>query len=183
MYDVLYDAWLKEKESAELQRLQMDFYAKLAEYMDKIRREGRMLDQKSAKARLVSRELSNTRRLMEELAKLRFKKIVERTTSSRSVEKEALTAEEERILLGMKPSIESFQSFLKEFLRGKITRVEGKSELSKRLLVRFLKEVPAIVGADLKVYGPFLAEDVATLPTENAKVLVKHGVAMEIEAQ
>jgi DNA replication initiation complex subunit (GINS family) len=53
MYDVLYDAWLKEKESAELQRLQMDFYGKLAEYMDKIRREGRMLDQKSAKARLV----------------------------------------------------------------------------------------------------------------------------------
>jgi len=120
---------------------------------------------------------------MEELAKLRFKKIVERTTSSRPVEKEALTAEEERILLGMKPSIESFQSFLKEFLRGKITRVEGKSELSKRVLVRFLKEVPAIVGADLKVYGPFLAEDVVTLPTENAKVLVKHGVAMEIEAQ
>jgi DNA replication factor GINS len=183
MYNMLYDAWLKEKENAELQRLPKDFYVNLAEYMGRIRQEGRMLDQKSAKARLVSRELSNTKRLMEELAKLRFKKIVELTTSSIPVEKEALTDEEERILLGMKPSVEGFQSFLKEFLRGKIARIEERTEQSRRVLLRFLKEIPAIVGADLKVYGPFQAEDVATLPAENAKVLVKQGVAMEIEAR
>lgn len=183
MYNVLYDAWLREKENAELQGLPKDFYAKLAEYISRIRREGRMLDQKSAKARLISQELSNVKRLMEELVKLRFKKIVKHTTSAKPLTKEALTLEEERILPGVKSSFENFQSLLKNSLRGKISKVEEKIEPSKRILLRFLKEVPAIVGADLNVYGPFSIEDVATLPIENAKVLVRHGVAMEIETR
>jgi DNA replication initiation complex subunit (GINS family) len=33
----------------------------------------------------------------------------------------------------------------------------------------------------MKTYGPFLAEDVASLPVENAKVLVKRGLAEAIE--
>lgn len=183
MYDVLYDAWLKEKENAELQRLPKDFYAKLAEYIGRIRQEGRMLDKKSAKARLISQELSNVKRLMEELIRLRLKKIVNHATSAKPLKKETLVLEEERILLELRPSLENFQSFLKDFLRGRISKVEEKIEAPKRMLLRFVHEVPAIVGADLKVYGPFLVEDVATLPIENAKVLVKHGVAMEIETR
>lgn len=181
MYDMLHNAWLKEKENAELQKLPRDFYAKLAEYIGRIRQEGRMLDQKSAKARLISQELSNVKRLMEELATLRFKKLVKHVTSTKPLNKEKLTLEEERMLLGLRPSFENFQSFLKASLRGKVSKVEEKIEPSKRILLRFLQEVPAIVGADLKVYGPFSVEDVATLPIENAKVLVKHGVAMETE--
>jgi DNA replication initiation complex subunit (GINS family) len=183
VYDLLYDAWLKEKENSDLQRLPKDFYAKLAKYVGQIRREGRMLDQKSAKARLISQELSNVKRLMNELAKLRFEKIVKHTASAKPLKREALTVEEERMLLGLKPSFESFQSLLKDFLRGKISKVEEKIKPSKRMLLRFVQEVPAIVGANLKVYGPFAVEDVATLPVENAKVLVKHGVAMEIETK
>jgi DNA replication initiation complex subunit (GINS family) len=181
MYDVLYAAWLKEKENKELQKLSKDFYAKAAEYIGNIRQEGRMLDQKSAKAKLISQELSNAKRLMEELVELRFKKIVDQATSGKPVKKEALTVEEEKILLGMKPSLENFQSFLKNSLRGKISKIEKEAKASKKMLLRFVKEVPAIVGADLKIYGPFSVEDVATLPAENAKVLVKHGAAMEIE--
>jgi DNA replication factor GINS len=47
--------------------------------------------------------------------------------------------------------------------------------------VRFLKEVPAIIGADMKTYVPFKPEDIATLPVENAKALIKQEVAMEVE--
>lgn len=183
MYDLLYDAWLKEKGNAELQRLPKDFYAKLAKYVGRIRREGRMLDQKSAKARLISQELSNVKRLMEELARLRFEKIVEHAAYTKPLKREALTSEEERILLGLRPSFENFQSLLKDSLRGKISKVEEENEPSKGMLLRFVQEVPAVVGADLKVYGPFSVEDVATLPVENAKVLLKHGVAMEIETK
>jgi hypothetical protein len=43
--------------------------------------------------------------------------------------------------------------------------------------VRFLKEIPSIVGADMKVYGPFKEGDIAELPKVNAEVLVKQGVA------
>jgi len=183
MYDTLYNAWLKEKEIPGLQKLPKDFYEKLAEYIGRIRREGRMLDKKSVKAKLITQELLNVKRLMEELFTLRSKKIVDYATSTKSLDKELLTLEEERMLLELRPSFEKIQSFLKDALRGKVSEVEEKIEPAKRALLRFTKDVPAIVGADLKVYGPFSVEDVATLPVENAKVLVKHGAAMEIETK
>jgi len=43
--------------------------------------------------------------------------------------------------------------------------------------VRFLRDVPAIVGEDLKTYGPFKAGDVAKLPRGNADALVRQGAA------
>jgi len=50
------------------------------------------------------------------------------------------------------------------------------------MVVRFVQEVPAIIGVDMKTYGPFKPEDIATLPAENAKILIKKGLAVEIEA-
>lgn len=43
--------------------------------------------------------------------------------------------------------------------------------------VRMLKEVPEIVGADMKTYGPFKAGEIVRLPKANAEALVKHGLA------
>jgi len=47
LYDELYEAWKKEKENVEIQRLPKNFYAKIAEYVKKIREELRMLDKKT----------------------------------------------------------------------------------------------------------------------------------------
>ncbi|MFX0117551.1 MAG: hypothetical protein ACFFB3_23595 [Candidatus Hodarchaeota archaeon] len=182
MYEVLYSAWLSENENAELQDLPEDFYAKLADYIKHIRQEERMLDRKSAKARLIIKEYEIAKRLMRELATLRFNKIIAHMASAKSLKKDALTLEEGTILLGLRPHFEEFRSFLKDSLRGKAAKIptEG-AELPKKKLLRFLQEVPAVVGADLKIYGPFSVQDVATLPNENARVLVKHGVAVEID--
>jgi hypothetical protein len=43
--------------------------------------------------------------------------------------------------------------------------------------VRFLKEIPAIVGADMKTYGPFDKGEIAEIPRLNAEALVKQEVA------
>jgi DNA replication initiation complex subunit (GINS family) len=51
----------------------------------------------------------------------------------------------------------------------------------KRVTVRFSKPIPAIMGADMKSYGPFATEDVASLPELNAKILVKQGLAVLVE--
>jgi DNA replication initiation complex subunit (GINS family) len=64
------------------------------------------------------------------------------------------------------------------------TKVETKPELvqlHKRSTIRFLKSIPAIMGADMKSYGPFVAEDVASLPPQNAQILVKQGLAVMVE--
>ena len=44
-----------------------------------------------------------------------------------------------------------------------------------------MKAIPAIVGVDMKTYGPFLAEDVGSVPVENAKGLIKRGLAEAVE--
>ncbi|MGC8999287.1 MAG: hypothetical protein ACP5JW_07900, partial [Candidatus Bathyarchaeia archaeon] len=65
------------------------------------------------------------------------------------------------------------------FLKGhKLTITRERA--SKKILLRFLKDVPAIVGQDMKIYGPFKAEDVASVPVENAKILIRQGLAEEI---
>jgi len=51
---------------------------------------------------------------------------------------------------------------------------------TKSLVVRFLKEVDQIVGADLEKYGPFKSEDVATLPYDNAQALIAKKIAMKV---
>jgi len=48
-------------------------------------------------------------------------------------------------------------------------------------VVRFLQAVPAIMGIDMKTYGPFEPEDVVSLPVENAENLIRRGIAKEVE--
>jgi DNA replication initiation complex subunit (GINS family) len=47
--------------------------------------------------------------------------------------------------------------------------------------VRFLSEIPAVIGADMKTYGPFKPEDIGSMPLENARVLIKQSMAEKVE--
>ena len=49
------------------------------------------------------------------------------------------------------------------------------------ILVRFLKKTPALVGIDLLNYGPFEKENIASLPYENAKILLFEKFVDKIE--
>lgn len=181
MYNQVYEVWRKERESSELQPLAKDFYVLLAGYVKKIREESRMLDEKTAKARLIRHELHNVRRLVKALVQLRLEKIFHATTKGKTVPTELLTMEEEELCSEMLPLAGSFQEFLKGILHGRTLKVEVAKERSKRVLVRFLKDTPAIIGSDMKTYGPFKPEDLGTVPVENANVLVKQGIATKID--
>lgn len=54
------------------------------------------------------------------------------------------------------------------------------SKPSELILVRFVQDVPQIIGVDLKTHGPFKAEDIGSLPKENAEALIKQGLAKAI---
>jgi DNA replication factor GINS len=43
--------------------------------------------------------------------------------------------------------------------------------------------VEQIVGTDLKKYGPFKTEDIATLPYENAHALIAKNMAMKVRLE
>lgn len=182
LYDELYEAWKKEKESVEIQKLSRNFYARLADYVKKIREESRMLDEKTTKAKLMKRELKNVKIMVEELVRLRYEKALKKAVAGESVPREVLAEGEEKLHGQIFPLAESYQAFLKDVLQGRLSRPE-KEEKPKRMLVRFVQEIPAIVGSDMKTYGPFKPEDIATLPTENARILIKQGVAVEVEAK
>ena len=99
---------------------------------------------------------------------------------SEKVSSDVLTVEEQKIYTGASPLAEAYQSFAKNILRGNVLKMDVGRE-HKRAVLRFLKDVPAIIGADMKTYGPFKVEDVASLPVENAKIFVKHGLAEKID--
>jgi len=181
VYNELYEAWRQEKASHELQPLPKDFYVKLSEYLKKIREESRMLDEKTTRARLLMREAENVREMVQKLVMLRHTKTVEAVSAGESVHLDGLTREEERLVKDVAPSFESFQALLKEIIGGRLQQVSPEKP-DKRVL-RFLKEIPAIIGADMKTYGPFQPQDVASLPAENAKILTKQGIAVEVEVK
>ncbi len=182
MYDELYEAWKTEKENMEMQRLPKDFHAKIADYVKKVREERRMLDEKTTKAKLLKHEFENVKSMAEELFQLRYKKLREKALARETVPKEILTKEEEKFHGEILPLAEAYQTFLKDILKGRLSPIE-KEEKPKKTLLRFVKEIPAIVGPDMKTYGPFEPEDIATLPSENARILIKQGIAVEVEVK
>jgi len=166
----------------EIQALPKDFYARLADYVKKMREESRMIDKKTLRARLMEREFKNAKRLVKKLRRLRCQKFLNDAKAGKLVPKDRLTEEEERLYAGISNFADSYQALFKDVSRGRSPHVKPEKR-AKRMVVRFIKEIPAIVGSDMKTYGPFKPEDIATLPIENAKALVKQGVAEEVEAK
>ena len=115
-----------------------------------------------------------------ELLRTRYKKLFREASRGEKPPMNVLTVEEEKIYNGISPFAKAYQSFAKNFLRGHIQNMSVERE-HKRAVLRFMKDVPAIIGADMKTYGPFKTEDVASLPIENAKILVRQGLAEKIE--
>jgi DNA replication initiation complex subunit (GINS family) len=180
MYNELYGIWKREIESAELERLPADFYSKIVDYLRRHKQEGRMLDKKTVKANLLKREAQGVKRMVRELIRARYRKLVRKAAKGEKVPSDVLTAEEEKIYTRALSLSEAYSSFAKSILRGDIPEA-NIGQKNRRTLLRFFKNVPAIIGADMKTYGPFAIEDVASLPIENAKILVKQGLAEKVE--
>ncbi|WP_309491962.1 hypothetical protein [Candidatus Hecatella orcuttiae] len=180
MFKDLYEAWRKESETEELSPLNSDFYAKLSSYLKKLDDEVKDLDKGSLKARLKIKEKNKATLLASDLIHLRLKKMAESILLSDKKTLKPPLGEEEKAVY------EELQDAAKIFSRLKATLEKG--EISPRaeegrggVFIRFLKESPALVGADLRAYGPFEVEDVACLPPEIAEGLIKYGVAKRVE--
>lgn len=188
MYDELYAAWRFELENVALGGLPSDFYARAADYLRSIKEETRMMDNKTLKATLLEHELERVKCMLRELIWARYKKLVSLVSESQKLPSGLLADEEESLCTGFLSFAESYQKFADKLLRGQVSslvpsnvsKVPAKN-VRKRVALRFVKAVPAVIGADMKTYGPFMVEDVASVPVENAKILVKQGLAEVVE--
>jgi DNA replication factor GINS len=180
LYSKLYEVWRNELQNAELQKLPEGFYAKIAEYSRKLREESRMLDKRTVKARLLKNEAQNVKRMLHELTSARYKKLLKKASREERVPAEFLTIEEQRLSNGVLPLAEAYRVFSSGLLKGQSVQTPNQ-EQGKHVALRFLSEIPAVIGTDMKTYGPFKVEDLASLPLENARVLIKQGVAEKVE--
>jgi DNA replication factor GINS len=194
MYNELYAAWQTEIDDPALGGLPPDFYAKIAEYLGRIKEEDKVLDKKSVKMNLLTREAQNVERMLEELLWARYRKIIKMATKTQKLPSELLTPEEAKMCETFAGFTKAYHKFADDLMQGQLVvepikvtiRIESNAaaptvQLHKLSTIRFIKNIPAIMGADMKSYGPFTAEDVASLPLQNAQILVKQGLAVLVE--
>jgi len=190
MYDELYAAWRLEIENGELGTLPPDFYIRIANYLRRIKEEDKMQDKKTVRTNLLESEKTNAQRMTKDLLRIRYRKLLKIVESGRKVPTDSLTAEEKKLYAGVAPSAEFYGKFVAEIVEGHIMKEEVLNApvseppmVHVRMTLRFLKPVPSIIGSDMKSYGPFQVEDVGSVPIENAKILIKQGLAKAIEVQ
>lgn len=176
LYDEAFEAWRRELHAKELQPLDPDFFKRIASHIRQLRTAQRNLDVKSLKAGVLEEEIRRIERLVQQLVNRRFEKISRASHRNQPV---TTTIPEKWVLDELGSVSRHVEKFENDIVQGVEPTAFPESERG-RLLVRFIRDVPAIMGVDLRTHGPFLKEDVAELPPENATSLIRQGLAVEI---
>jgi DNA replication factor GINS len=178
MYIELYRAWKSEKTSHVPQPLPSDFYQRTESYLKNLGEETTSSDTHTIQGRLLIKEKEIAGRLLDELREARLRKIIENAKNGNAITTDGLTDEEQDLANRLNNSLASFKEKQTE------TKKEQSSQTETDLVVvRFLQDIPEIVGVDLKIYGPYRKEDVGSLPAQNAQGLVRQGAARLIEVR
>ncbi|WXG40704.1 MAG: hypothetical protein WED07_07940 [Candidatus Freyarchaeum deiterrae] len=166
MYEKIYNAWEKEQKGETMQKLEDGFYNEAKKFLEAL-----VSDKNESEPllnKLARKEYSNISFMLNDLMNIRLAKILRNIRDGKELNKEKLSYEEKILYERLKS--DSSQLFGEKPLPPEVKEIEEKNE--SFLLIRFLRQLPAIVGSDMKVYGPFQVEDIATLPKENAKALI-----------
>ena len=170
--DLLSELLDEEIKSIELRKIPKSIYMDVASY---IRRMNHREDSVVGKLRDREKELMGI--LATRLLRLRVEK-----ASEGGVDEALLTPEERYVLETSTLRGQRLDRIMDAIVRGHTAVLSSinASSTSRYTLVRVLKPLSAVVGVDLKRYGPFKPEDVALIPAENAKLMVKQGSAVEL---
>jgi DNA replication initiation complex subunit (GINS family) len=80
-------------------------------------------------------------------------------------------------------TIQALRTSAFEGLEGLILESLSKEVRSKQIVIMFLKPMEQFMGVDFNKYGPFLKEDIAALPAENARSLIESKIATELHSK
>jgi DNA replication initiation complex subunit (GINS family) len=207
-YETLFDLLRREKGREELQELDADFYKQVTQYLkekhDLLASHGDEYQDEAEKTRI---QIVNIKKIIKELYERRERKIVnlamyKSRINNKLLDTRTLLSEERLLFEGLVQELTTNREHvLSNILSLKlpsltpITRVEQKlfheehtekeepekedpQEIIK--VVRFLNPVPKFLGTELEIYGPFEEEEVASLPSKIADVLIDKGRAEEI---
>lgn len=205
-FDTLFSILRNEKGREEVQELDPSFYTDVIEYLNEKKdiiskdTDGLNAFINNEKERNL-KQLSNIKRILNEIYERREKKIVEMAlvkskTNSVEISASGLLEPEAKLYEKLVGIFDGFRNgVLYNILEGKKANVdeilktaadakkEEQQEERTTKKIKFLHETPKFVGENLEVYGPFEQEQIAELPAEIANLLVLKGRAQDaIEA-
>lgn len=164
-----------EMQAAVLLQLPGDFYSKISVYSQKLRRSAG-----SSTSEVVNRLIAKQARMIDSMAKQLFTVRANKATRQHAFLQ--LLPEERYVCSAQQKFQRRFETFVEAVSAGQPSFIEfaHRSEAERSISLRFTKHVNELVGLHLRRYGPFEAEDVASLPAANADILIASGDAVEI---
>ena len=170
----LYAIVLRETQNDTIQEVNPHLYTTISESIGNLRSEEYDGVEDRIKDSLIN--------IMTQLTTLLLKTRLEKAKTNGIKDYTNLLDEEKFILNAEEEMQERSEMILSATLQGKSKLLESISNKhkNKSTVVRFLKEMDQMVGSDLAKYGPFKAEDVATIPNENAQALIAKKIATKI---
>lgn len=167
----------KEFETPALQAIEPDTFQKIAASLGNLKGQG--YEGVEAKVRdRMAELLANSARLLIEARQSKIR-------SGEPLDYSKLTDEEKYVLDGKRESEGRMTQVVAATVKGRPKVLESISARmrTKQIVVRFLKPTEAFVGIDMSKYGPFQPEDVASLPFENARLMIEGGGAVEVHVE
>ncbi len=188
-YEKLYAIWLKEIENKSLQGLPPRFYEELSRYINTLRKGLNNENLGRIESKIIESELKNAQFMIKDLCILRLEKILKSILRKDETVEVQLNPVEKKYFKPLIDSLKNYFMFISNILEGKIIG-EIEKELrsikidefkKEKIAVRILENLPAIVGTDMKVYGPFKKGDIVVLPSKNVETLIKRNKAKIIK--
>jgi len=154
------DILKKEKEEVKLQKLSPNFYSDLLGYIENLR--SKIETKEGFEKKVLQRELRVIKTKFSELLALRVGKIV-------SLKDQNFMPEEEKVFKEISELIKKYKKTLSE------------ETVPRTLKVKLEKDLPVIIGPDLKTYGPFRKDEEVELPVEMGILLIKNRIGIKGE--
>jgi len=195
-YERLHRVWEKENEKPGLQNIPDKFLHEMRRYSEELNKTP--TDPGALTSSITKKERQFVGQMLRELTETRLRKIVTKELRGEPIDAQAMTPEEQRfhanlrqLLLGYRQGAdipEPEASLTVQAPRPAPAprhSVTASHEAPKGdlVVIRFLKPLPAIMGVDMKAYGPFDPEDVASIPRQNAVNLIRRGIAKLVDIE
>ena len=182
--DFIMELLKKETQIPKIQGISPDIYKKIAQLIKELsiqKYEDLELDVHHELIRLL---VLSTKSLIE----LRTRKLLENSNGNLSstplsTDDYSKLTDEEKYIFEEERKVSQRKDLIKQSLiDGNVNNLDSISRIirSKMIIIRFMESTDQFMGVDMAKYGPFIKEDVAILPFENARSLIERKVAVEI---
>jgi DNA replication initiation complex subunit (GINS family) len=179
---------IKEINTDSLQNLPVDIYHEVTARIERLRGSSKEFAKEGQLAQAQIELLFSAIRLLFEAryAKIEANRKVDLLAKKKNeleIDYSNMTREEKFVLDGSLETEKRINMILSAIVTGRPVMLDKISNLlsHKRIAVRFIKPIDRFMGIDMVTYGPYIEEDIALLPSENARALTQNGFVEEIQ--